>query len=75
LNVKEVRIRNVRSGSGERMSLLQLWRQHGGGLTREEQIAVVQVGFGAYPAKYRVQEGQRVVILLDLNLSAGFLEL
>ena len=29
LNVKKIRIRNVRSGSGERMSLLQLWRQHG----------------------------------------------
>ena len=56
LNVEEVRIGEVRGGGGERMSLLQLGRQHGVRLLEEYKSQTVQVGFGGVP---RSKQGTR----------------
>ena len=56
LNVEEVRIGEVRGGGGERMSLLQLGRQHGVRLLEEYKSQRVQVGFGGVP---RMIQGTR----------------
>ena len=49
LDVEKIRIGEIRCGGGERVSLLQLWRQHIVRLIGGVQIAGVQVGFGGAP--------------------------